>query len=310
MTAAVRVPDLGTWLGATGLASLESGDEMTIDSRLRIGSITKTFVAAVMLQLEVEGALALDDSVDRWVPELELDDDITIEMLLNHTSGIFNFTDDSDFLGLSRVDTAPEEVIEWALGHGAVHSPGASWSYSNTGFFVAGLVLEAAEGAPLHEILRARLFEPLGLEDTFLQDFEEIPGGIVEGYVGGVLSTDLIHMSWAWAAGGLVSTSDDLCRWAAALFGGDVLPSGVVERMVMPVESSLVAGEDYGLGIQRLLRQGLYVAGHTGSTMGFRDELFYDLDSGVCVSVQANDFLAVPRRAANPLWERVTEALP
>ncbi len=305
-TITVAIPQLGVYRDAVGVAVRGGeGRPMRYSDRLRVGSVTKTFTAAVILQLVDEGVLVLDDPADDWVADLELGAGVTIRRLLNHTSGLYNYTDDAAFLASVAESATPREVIAFARAHGQVFEPGTSWLYSNTGYYVLGLVIEAATGSPYHEVVRERLLDPLGLADSFFEDFEPVVGGMADGHVGGREGTDLIHMSWAWAAGGLVSTGDDLCRWADALFAGDVVPATLLGEMLEPDVASVLAHDDYGLGIMRRTQSGTYLAGHTGSTMGFRGELFFDLETGACVALLTNDFLAEPRRLSGELWDEV-----
>jgi len=121
---------------------------------------------------------------------------------------------------------------------------------------------------------------------------------------------DRLHMSWAWAAGGMVSNVHDLCRWAGVLFGGELLTAEALEEMTHPTPLSVERGEPYGLGIYVKERGGGRALGHTGSTMGFRGELFFDPGSGICVAVLTNDFLAKPLVIADEVWALLRERPP
>lgn len=298
----VVIPGRGRWSADLGLASADLGLPLRPGDRFRVGSVTKTFDAAAALQLVDEGVLGLDDPADQWISGFDFGAGVTIRRLLNHTSGLFNFTDDASFLGQSTSPATPAEVIAWARAHGPVFAPGAGWSYSNTGFYVTGLVLEAAEKRPLAEILRARLLVPVGLADTFLESFESMPGGRVTGHALGSEVEGLLDLSWSWAAGAMVSNGDDLCRWVDAVYRGEVLPPTLREAMLSPAGLPGGKSASYGLGTCLETRGGVPVVGHTGSTMGFRGEVFIHLASGTCVAVLSNDFFATTRGMANALW--------
>jgi len=310
-TVTVSSPSLGVWEHAVGLSRLSPPTAMAPGDRLRVGSITKSFNAAVAIQLEHEGVWSLDQPADNWVSGLGLGSDVTLRRLLDHTAGLFNYTDDPLFL--TQPPTRPSDVVAWALEHGRVHDPGRGWSYSNTGYFVTGLAIEAATGTSFAAAVRARLLDPLELVDTATQP-DELALSIVDGHVNGRENTDIVDMSWAWAAGGMVSTTGDLCRWARALYAGDALSPEVREAVL--TEALLLDGTPtgYGLGTYLSVARGAVaprgVVGHTGSTSGFRGEVFVDLATETCVAVLTNDFLAHPDRVADLVWDALPGAAP
>lgn len=300
VTATVRIGDT-LWQGADGVASTVTEAPIVPADRLRVGSVTKLFTAAVVLRLVDRGALELDAPVTAYVDGFDLDDAVTIRALLTHTSGVFNFTDDSAFLNLAAEAAPPGFVIQWAMDHGPVHPAGQGYGYSNTGYYLLGLAIEAASGQTFAEAVRAELLDPLGLADTFVQP-DESDAAFVDGHLVGTESTDAIHTSWAWAAGGMISNGADLCVWADALFAGDVVPPALYDAFIAPHVLPDGSTGRHGLGVRHTIRGGRPVVGHTGSTMGFRGELFYALDTGTCVVVLTNDFFARPTDLAQALW--------
>lgn len=314
-TLTVTLPGHAPWTGAAGLARKDPATPAQPGDRFRIGSLTKTFTAAQVLLLVADGALGLDDPVDEHLPGWDFGPAVTIRRLLRHETGIFDYTDDATFLGEARDPATPAEVVEFALAHGPVFAPGTDWRYSNTNYFLAGMILEARTGRPLASNLHARLTGPQGLADTFLDGFEPDPVAIVDGHGVGVEMTYLIDLSWAWASGGMASTGTDLCRWLTRLYGGAVLPDELLEELLavrlIPegADDAARPGDAYGLGVRRTTRAGLVVHGHTGSTIGFRGEAFVDLASGACVAVLTNDFTAKPLRLSEPAWEALRDAL-
>jgi len=196
----------------------------------------------------------------------------------------------------------PEEVIAWALEHEAEYEPGAEHQYSNTNYFVLGLIIEAVDGRPLRESMRARLFEPLGLSETFMESHEPEGAEHVAGHLGGILWTEPFSTTWAWASGGLVSTGRDLCVWMNGLVLEDVVPAEHRAPMLTP---TVVDGQaqEYGLGVRFAERGGRPVVGHTGSTVGFDGEVFLHVESGMCMAVLTNDFFGAHRDVADPAWE-------
>jgi D-alanyl-D-alanine carboxypeptidase len=291
-----------------GVGVAETGRAVESTDTFRIGSITKTFVASMILQLVDEGVLSLDDTLDRWVPGFALGDAVTLRRLITHTSGVFNYTDDPTFLILGATPATPQEVIRWALGHGQVFESGTQYEYSNTNFFLLGLVVEAATGKPLQTALQERILGPLKFTDVWLEG-DKIPSatGFLEKTVAPAFA-----ISWAWAAGGMDATPTSLCRWAHALYGGggQVLPPNVVDQMVTANVLPDGRRTSYGWGAQLFTRGKRPVVGHTGSTMGFRGEVFLDRATGDCVTVLTDDFVGDPTAISEPVWALLPPAQP
>lgn len=307
IAALVVMADGRGWAGAVGRDDTRGEAPLPPWSRFRIASITKTVVAAAVMGRVDAGAWSLDDPVTDWVDDFDLDPGVTLRTLLGHTSGIFNYTDDASFLLRRMEHLSPAEVVAFALMHETGLLPGEAWLYSNTGYFLLGMALEALEQRPLEAILRADVIDPVGMAHTWLEQFEPPPGGcdIGQGHVTfNPEITEGFDAGWVWAAGGLAAPTADLCRWLGALFGGEVLPMQTVEAMSVPTAQSMGAEDhfSYGLGIMQAERGGRPVAGHTGSTMGFRGEVFFDRESGACVAVQTNDFTARQIPVADALW--------
>ena len=284
---------------AAGLGSRKPKVTMRGTDRVRIGSLTKTFVATVVLQLVGEGRLSLDDSVERWLPGLVPNGDrITVRELLNHTSGLFDFTDDKTWVSTVIANPArdwpPRELVAVATAHPPMFAPGTAWWYSNTNYILAGLVVEQLTGTTLEQQLRQRIFKPLGLEATSLPTAPEIEGAHAHGYVGfGTIpslkagtyldATSLVSPSIAWAAGGIVSNADDVTTFYAALLDGRLLRPELLAEM-----KSVVGPGEYGLGLRFLYPHCGAAYGHFGDIPGYRNEVIASPDGRRVVEVMVN----------------------
>jgi D-alanyl-D-alanine carboxypeptidase len=264
---------------ARGLGQRQPRVPLRTTDTFRVASITKPFVATVVLQLVAEGGLRLDDSVERWLPGLVPGGgSITVRELLDHTSGLFDFGDDAGWQSKVLADPAtewpPRELVGIATAHPRAFLPGAGWAYSNTNYVLLGLVVEAVAGTTLERQLTDRLFRPLALDATSLPTGTSMPGHPAHGYIGfatlpwlqGLLdTTTLISNSVAWAAGGIVSDADDLTRFFAALLGGRLLRPDLLAEMKTPV-----SGSGYGLGLWRFRTRCGVAYGHIGIGNGYR----------------------------------------
>ena len=274
---AVRAPGEPLLLLTSGVMNAASQTPMAAGARFRIASVTKTMVAHVVLQLVDEGRLALSDPVATYLPGVVTNAaSITVRQLLNHTSGVFDYTADSRFLADVAADPArawtPAEILAVANRNPAVFLPGApQWSYSNTNYIVLGMLIEQRTGLALDAVLRARIFDPLGMSSSFLAMTLDTPAPFSRGYVrdGGLLdATTLFHPTVAWGAGGVVSNAPDLALWAEALAAGTGVSAALHTDRITPVPASFV--DAYGLGVQTFQRW----VGHYGEIAGYETMLF------------------------------------
>ncbi|WP_208615020.1 serine hydrolase domain-containing protein [Streptomyces caeruleatus] len=284
----------GTWSATAGVGNLETRKPRSAEDRYRVGSITKTFVATVLLQLEAQGRLSLDDTVEKWLPGLVRGNGhdggrITLRQLLNHTSGIFNYTADQDFgrtyflkdgFFKHRYDTKkPEELVALAMTHEPDFEPGTSWRYSNTNFVLAGMVIEEVTGRPYGDAIRERVIKPLHLTATSVPGTRvTVPGPSSRAYSKLALTTtgptyDVTNLnpSIAYAAGEMISNSTDLGRFYTALLRGRLLPREQLAEMTTTVPVNEATG--YGLGLMKTeLSCGVTVWGHGGGIHGSLSE--------------------------------------
>ncbi|MDQ2586971.1 serine hydrolase domain-containing protein [Saccharothrix yanglingensis] len=259
-----------------GTAEVGSPRPVPLDGRFRVGSITKTFVSTVVLQLVGEGSVGLDEPVSRHLPGLLPDGDrITVRNLLQHTSGLYDYTDalPSDPEGYEAIryrTWAPAELVALSTARPLDFRPGTGWNYSNTNYVVAGLLVEKVTGRPYGEAVARRVLRPLGLRHTHVPGAAvAIPGPHAHGYQrlrGEVDDITRINPSVAHAAGGMISTTADLDRFAEALLEGRLLRPAQQAELTKLIP---VAGE-YGLGVERsTLPCGVEVWGHGGGIPGY-----------------------------------------
>ncbi|WP_370948114.1 serine hydrolase domain-containing protein [Amycolatopsis sp. cg5] len=297
----VRVHDSqGDWAGAAGKRELGGRDGVPVNGRYRVGSITKTFVSTVILQLVNEGKVKLDDPADRYLPRFKLDKRITVRMLLQHTSGLFNYTGEGNpdgsfepgipLEGQEFVDERyhtyrKEDLVKVSLSKPARFAPGTDWSYSNTNYVLAGLLIEKVTGTEWADQVRQRILRPLGLRETWLPGTDpNIPGPHAHGYfayqadgAARVVDITRLNPSWGTSAGEIISTTADLDKFVTALFGGKLLTRPLLAEMfkIRP----LGGGQGYGLGLQQMETGcGTTVSGHTGGIHGYLSYLFSTAD--------------------------------
>ncbi|EEM47353.1 D-stereospecific peptide hydrolase [Bacillus thuringiensis serovar pakistani str. T13001] len=267
-----------------GVADLSTKKPVKSDYRFRIGSVTKTFTATTVLQLVGENRLQLDDPIEKWLPGLVQGNgydgnQITIRQLLNHTSGIAEYlkSKDADIMNSKKTYTA-EEIVKIGLALPPDFSPGKSWSYSNTGYVILGMLIEKITGNSYAEEIEKRIIEPLDLSNTFLPgNSPVIPGkNHARGYVkmegtGELKDITYYNPSLANAAGDMISNADDLNKFFSSLLGGKLLKERELKEMLttVPIEGKGV-GDAYGLGIyETKLPNGVSVWGHGGGIPGF-----------------------------------------
>lgn len=267
---------------AAGVTELGSPAKARARDQVRVGSNTKTFTAAIVLQLVGEGSVGLDESIETYLPNVvrhpEVSGaDITVRQVLQHTSGLPDMSGDvgANLIPWQHRYISPRASLDLALTHPVTNAPGEALSYSNANYIVAGLLIEAVTGRPYAEALEKRIIEPLGLEDTYFPDQGEevIRGKHPHSYIPvsdpPVDYTDF-DPSWGFAAGSLVSTTTDLTTFFAALAEGDVLAPELLTEMqkTLPADS-IWEGADYGLGLISFeLSCGGIAWGHGGDVPG------------------------------------------
>lgn len=293
---------------SSGFAMLRGRVPLDAHDRFRVGSITKTFVAVVVLQLVGEHRLALGDTVERWVPGLVPDGGrITVRQLLAHTSGLADYADDPDFVRRTvaqpRRRWTPRELIHVALAEGPVARPGERFAYASTNYVLLGMMVEHVTGTSLGRQLRRRIFMPLGLEDTSfapeIRNSRRYAHGYApsehDGIVGSLATArdrSTVNTSWAWAAGSVVSTAPDLSRFLGALLRGRLLPPRLLALM------RPAPGSRYGLGLAAFRTPCGIAIGHTGALLGTVSAAWSSPEGRRRVVAMSNSFPLSPSAGA------------
>ncbi|MFD5824762.1 serine hydrolase domain-containing protein [Lentzea sp. NPDC060358] len=268
----------------SGRAELDGHRPVPLDGRFRVGSITKTFVSTVLLQLSGEGRVDLDAPVARYLPDL-VDGRITVRQVLQHTSGLHNYTDDlpgnpDEFDRIRYRTWTPRELLALSTSKPLDFEPGTKWSYSNTNYVVAGLLVEELTGKPYATSVEQRILKPLRLKDTEVPGTGlDIRGPHARAYwtVGGQPSEiTRLNPSIAWAAGEMISTTQDLDTFVTALVSGKLLaPAQQAE-----LSRTTAVSPGYGLGLQvETLPCGTKVWGHGGGIPGYSSQLLTTPDT-------------------------------
>jgi D-alanyl-D-alanine carboxypeptidase len=302
ISAAIIFPDGSTWATALGVAEVSPARPATTSTPFVVGSVSKTFVAAAILQLIDEGALSLDDPLSNWLPSYPRATQITLRMLLTHTSGVFNLYESRRYTrlvvnGPHRTWT-PQMVLNKLSGT-PYCDPGACYHYSNTGFILLGLVIEAETGKSLGTVWRERFFTPLGMNTTYFMGDGPPPATSARGYrktkSGNVAINDgstyrptESEGTVIWAAGGIVASAPDIARWGRALYGGDILSETSLARMTAFTFRPERQGGYYGMGT-RMRKFGAYnMEGHTGTLRAFNAAMWYLPELDLTVVIETN----------------------
>ncbi len=316
----VIFPDGSTWIGTSGRADVAGKVDVAPDTAFALASVSKTYTAALILDLVRDGKLRLDTAARNYLPASALDKRITIRQLLEHTSGL------DDYFLHPPIDKAlqADPNASWSskrtlnyVGK-AYFPPGRGWHYSNTNYLYLGLIAERVTGSPLATELRRRYFVPLDLTGTWYQAVEKPIGPYAHGYrfVGPKLSSPAIDLAGtspvmpfrsvvtaAGGAGSIAATSPDVARWARLLYGGKVLGDEMTAAMLASVvdTASYRPRIPYGIGVQAFPILGRPAVGHSGRLLGFRSAVRHLPAEGLTIAVLTNQSRADPAVIVNDL---------
>ncbi len=277
-----------------GIADLEWNAPADANRIFRIGSVTKQFTAAAIMKLAEQGKLGLDDPLAKYVPDLETaGHTVTIRQLLNQTSGIPNYTAQPGFAKAMQFDVSEQEVLKLVAGVRFDFDPGTSWRYSNTNYFLLGMIVEKVSGRRYVDFMEDEFFTPLGLTHTRYGDMRDIIPRRAQGYdydpaTRSVLNSVPISMNWPGGAGGLVSTAGDLIRWQIALTGGRAVSPASFAQMIGSTADTGDGVNRYGFGLMVNEANGQRKIWHNGGINGFNSILMWLPDEGLAVAVISN----------------------
>lgn len=292
---------------ASGYNDKEKQLPLTIADRLLQGSVGKTYVSAIALQLVKQGKLRLDEKAATylgnfsWYDRIPNASDITVTMLMNHTSGVMRYEFKEQFLKDLTANPdkywKPEELVQYVLDEKPAFTAGNGWEYSDTNYILLGMIIEKLTGKKYYELLRTNILQSLQLNNTLPSDSRNLKG-LSQGYAGDanefggkdkVIGEDglfIINPQFEWTGGGIYSTTSDLAKWGKLLYEGKLIDTSLLLSSAVPAK----LGKDtkYGLGvIIRSTTLGI-AYGHSGFFPGYMTEMLYFPSQGICIAVQCN----------------------
>lgn len=313
VSATIIWPDGRIWTGASGWADVAHRVPVVSGTAFSVGSVSKTFLAALVLQLVHEKKLSLDDTVRHWLPgSTKVSTLVTIRQLLNHTSGLYDFFENSkiDAAILAHPTRAWTPAMSLGYMKKAYCDPGTCWVYSNSNYVLLGQIVERVTGRTTTALLRERFFDPLGLNRTFVQGVEPRAGTVATSYKltgtvatrrttsladGTSISPFTSVVTAAGAAGDIAASSVDLARWARALYGGAVLaPQSLAQMMDTSASTRLHAPTPYGFAFSAITLGERLTYGHNGRLIGARASIRYLPQSGFTIAVVTNQDIIGP----------------
>jgi D-alanyl-D-alanine carboxypeptidase len=307
-TMAVVLPDGTEFAVAAGLSDSDKNTAMRANDRMLAGSIGKTFFATIFLRMISAGQMHLDDKISIWLKDepwfhhLPNANDITVRMLMNHTSGIPEYAElptfSKDLAANPDKDWPPEELLSYIFDKPAPFPAGQGWSYADANYLVLGIAAEKILHHRLYDDIDRTILKPLKLENTRPSTARVLPG-LITGYsmpnspfpVAGAMLRNgklLFNPKFEWTGGGFLSNSSDLARWAFDLYGGKVLSAGELKQMEAGVPAKTDKNDEYGLGVQIRHTDFGVTYGHGGWFPGYLSEMEYFPEYHVAIAMQIN----------------------
>lgn len=298
---------------AHGLANLSHQVPATPQTKFRIGSVTKHITSTAILKLQEEGKLSIDDHLDRFFPNFPRASEVTIAQLMNHTSGIFSYTDAPEFFNGVTNPITPEDLVKSFQDKPYKFDPGTSWSYNNSAYFLLGEIVAKASGQSFADYLQSTFFKPLKLDNTGIHQGQVVYAHEADGYSfvdGKFLKALNWDMSHAGGAGAIYSTTHDLAGWVDALFAHKIINAESLQQALTPVVlPENVPDPHYGFGWSIDTHRGLKRYSHGGGLQGFSSFLAYYPEHQFTVVVLHNALPAKPPMDTSALASKIAETL-
>ncbi len=301
LAASIIFSDGSIWSGATGVNS-SSQDSLTTDLTFGIGSVTKSLTSACILKMAEEGILSLEDPLSDWLPPYDnINPNISIKQLLNHTSGIYNYSDNgvltiAIYMDNTKIWQAEEIITDYILE--PVFAPGTAWDYCNTNYLLLGMIIESASSNSYEVEVRNRVLNPLGLTSfsLFPQEESSLPRAHLWGDIyntGSFIDMDAEGISMngiyspAFSAGAYLANPMETSLWIKKIFTSDFLSATSLQQLKTWVEKG-EPGEYYGLGVEKFSYKGVEFMGHKG-VIGHRTYSYYIPSKDLTITVLTND---------------------
>lgn len=323
------------WLIAAGIADTASSILMNAKMQVWLASVSKSLTAVLTMKLVEEEILTLNDTVENWLPGLiPQGDQMTIKMLLNHSAGIYNVTESVSFWEELYANPSGEwtnhEILQRSVPNTPVFPPGTAFSYSNTGYYLLGMIMEAATGEIVADLFQQKIAEPAQLTRTSLSRQGTLEEPRANGYTWLFTTEEVVdianwNFSWDWTAGAGVSTAEDMLQFSDKLFNGEILQKETVDLMTSVESFAPESVMGFGIGVLPADAPGnileTKLLGHSGSNPGIATEWYHFPDYGttIFVAVNRNDIpegpegntpvngSAISFSILNQVWEIVKE---
>lgn len=280
------------WEKSAGLSDRSFEITTSTNHKFRIGSITKQFTAVAILKLVEDQKLSLDETINKYFPELKGGKQITIEHLLTHTSGIQDYTTKPKWLSkYSKLFTDPQEVYDFIKNDSLRFSPGSQYEYNNSGYHLLGLIIQKVSGMSYPDYLQKTILDPLKMNNTLSLDSEEVIKNMAQGYNTfgeNVSYPDFVHPAQPFSSGSLVSTAEDLQKWYKGLMDGLIISKDNLDKAFTPFILNNKTETNYGYGWQVQKNDEMTVIYHNGSYPGYISEVHFFPETGVLITALSN----------------------
>lgn len=263
---------------AFGKANLELGVDMNTQSVFQIGSMTKQFTAVAILMLEQEGKLNVNDPVSKYIANYPNGNQIQIHHLLNHTSGIKDFTKMKTISEIAQKQMSPQEMVDFFKNEPIDFLPGEKFEYNNSGYVVLGYIIEIVSGKTYEEFIKEKIFDKVGMQDSYYATDRKIIKNRAYGYhqkTDGYVNKTVINFSVPYASGALMSTVDDMLKWQMALNKNLLLNKEQTKKAFSPYKLNDGELTEYGYGWHIKEIDGVQTREHGGSIFGFKSMAVY-----------------------------------